>query len=61
MAKEVCGEDEESQFPLGAVDTNLLRRKTRKYFRYIGSKTTPPCNGTVNWTILNKVYIYTYM
>lgn len=58
LAKEVCAGNEEAHIPLGELDNKLLRKSTRKYYRYIGSLTTPPCTENVTWNILGKV-IYT--
>ncbi|KAK4370561.1 hypothetical protein RND71_010036 [Anisodus tanguticus] len=39
------------------IDPNLIKLDGRKYYRYNGSLTTPPCTETVVWTIAGKVLV----
>ncbi|PSS23583.1 Alpha carbonic anhydrase [Actinidia chinensis var. chinensis] len=55
LAKEQCESDEEAQIPVGSFPVSKLRRNTRKYYRYIGSLTTPPCTENVIFNIFTKV------
>ncbi|XP_068661183.1 alpha carbonic anhydrase 1, chloroplastic-like [Aristolochia californica] len=55
LNKEVCQGDEEAHIPLGILKNKQLEKETRKYYRYVGSLTVPPCRENVTWSILGKV------
>ncbi|KAM0005247.1 putative carbonic anhydrase [Helianthus debilis subsp. tardiflorus] len=40
---------------VGITDPRQIKFGSRKYYRYIGSLTTPPCDQNVIWTIVRKV------
>ncbi|KAB1226338.1 Bifunctional monodehydroascorbate reductase and carbonic anhydrase nectarin-3 [Morella rubra] len=50
----IAGTHEEVR-AVGTVDPKHLRIGSRKYYRYIGSLTVPPCTPNVVWTIVRKV------
>jgi Eukaryotic-type carbonic anhydrase len=41
----------------GCVHSRSLKLNTRKYYRYVGSLTTPPCTENIMWNILSEVVL----
>lgn len=54
LTNEVKAGEQDAHIPLGILDTKLVGKRTRKYYRYMGSFTTPPCTENVVWHILGK-------
>ncbi|PON42602.1 Carbonic anhydrase, alpha-class [Parasponia andersonii] len=47
--------DTEEQTVIGAVDPKKIRIGSRRYYKYIGSLTVPPCTQNVVWIIAKQV------
>ncbi|KAF3441998.1 hypothetical protein FNV43_RR15914 [Rhamnella rubrinervis] len=47
--------DHNEELDLGIVNPGMIKFGSRKYYRYIGSLTVPPCTEGVIWTIVKKV------
>ncbi|XP_062149100.1 alpha carbonic anhydrase 4-like [Alnus glutinosa] len=45
----------EEERDLGIINPGVIKFGSRKYYRYIGSLTVPPCTEGIIWTIVKKV------
>ncbi|XP_026429987.1 alpha carbonic anhydrase 7-like [Papaver somniferum] len=52
---DISGTGAPSEVNIGLIDPNDIDMSDRRYYRYLGSLTTPPCDDGVIWTIKKKV------
>ncbi|PRQ43661.1 putative carbonic anhydrase [Rosa chinensis] len=41
---------------LGVIDPSLIKWPSSRFYRYMGSLTTPPCTGGVIWSVYEEVH-----
>ena len=45
---------------VGVVDPNQIQVGSRRYYKYIGSLTVPPCTQNVVWFVVREVIIWCF-
>ncbi len=56
MNKVVAMTDKKEYRRMGMINPAEIKMGGKKYYRYMGSLTIPPCTKGLIWTIKKKVY-----